>query len=254
MSYPEVLDRFIEYDRITDTLMWLSQNVRLTFVVTLHYKRKDGSRQFFHSEVSKVSNYYGVDLSRTIKRNANYYFVLDTVNAFGEGIVLRPSDVFEFITKFERELLPWFMDNGDNKTRLFSIMDDTMVIKGTYIPFVFAVSEYRHLSMIPTVLQDNNGKFKEGVTVHFNGDSNVFDLSIDQLLNLYQILKTTDMVTYASTMMNYVKTPPYGVNNFEATGLGSGMAELQQEERFENEQDKPPASSFLNNSKKVEGK
>jgi hypothetical protein len=57
---------FTEYDRITDTLMWLADNITLNFTVGLSKKAKSGERAFYHYETRYGSDKYGSPL-RSIK-------------------------------------------------------------------------------------------------------------------------------------------------------------------------------------------
>ena len=240
-------DSFLWYDRITDTLMYLSSNFSLEFVVNFASKKKDGGRSFFHSEFTKQSQYYNIDISKTIRRVHRYYYVISQKNTFGGGFVMRHSDVFILTNAFENKIMPWFF----GKTRIFDIVEDRLVIKGKYEIFMYPQSEYSYLSIAPLVREFENGQYKEGVRIFVNDQDQYFDLTLDNFLGFYHILKNTDMVTLASTMMNYVKTQPYDVNTSSMNpGLGSGM-NMEENVRgsYRNASGGLGASNFLNSTK-----
>lgn len=216
------MDDFEIYDRISDTLMRFTNRITLEFVASLSYKRKDGSRSFFHSEWEKTSKYIGTSKSRTIRRNINYYFCINEKDNLGGGLILRPQDVAIILQVFEQQVFPWFQGS----TRLFQIKDDKLVIIGKYSPAVYAQSTYNYISFTPLVYEYESGQFKEGVHVCLNRVDNCWDMTIDELYGFYYILKNTSMYNLAAEMANYVKTPPYGVNLGEIKGLGSGGAEF----------------------------
>ena len=215
------MDSFISYDRITDTMMYLSDDISLNFTVVLSRKKKDGTRKFFHSEWEKSSKYIGSDKSITIRRAFTYYFVLDIKNDFGGGIIFRPADIIPFKTVIDTNVFPWFIGN----TRVYNIIDDMLVLNGTYNPAVYTQSENKYLAMVPIVYSYDNNQYKEGVRIYISSKEVYFDLTIDQLYGFYYIITNTDMYNLASNMVNYVKTPPYGVNLGILSGLGSGRSE-----------------------------
>ena len=66
---------FTEYDRVQDTLMYLTDKIVLTFIVALSKKTLGGQRSFFHYETQYNSDSYGSQL-RSIKRNMSYYYTI----------------------------------------------------------------------------------------------------------------------------------------------------------------------------------
>lgn len=211
-------EEFDLYDRITDRILYLSSAITLDFIVNLAYKSKDGSRRFFHSEYEKTSQYVGTNKSRTITRNIKFYFALNDRESFGNGMLLRPQDVIILTTIIKDQVLPWFTGS----TRVFDIKDNRLVIKGKQKPAMYIQSEYRYLSFSPIVTEYQSGQFKEGVFVCLNTQDTNFTMSIDELYGFYYILTNTSMYNLAAELINYVKTPPYGVNLSQLQGLGSG--------------------------------
>jgi hypothetical protein len=212
------IEELLKYDRISDTILYLGPNVSLDFVVNLASKRKDGSRQFFHSEYEKPSVYRLTDISRTIRRHCRYYYVINVRNNFGAGIVLRHSDVYILTKSIENVVIPWFI----GKSRIYSIVDGKLVITGEYEPYMYPQSNYQYISMVPIVYEYENNQFKEGVRMFLSSPDLSVDLTLDDLLGLFHLLKTTDMYNLASSMMNYAKTLPYDINKSRIQGLGSG--------------------------------
>lgn len=211
--------QFDDYDRITDILMYLSDNLTLNFTVTLSRKDRNGGRSFYHYETEYTSKYIGQLRSRSIKRIMNFYFTLDNKNDFGNGFVIRVQDAFMIVTAIETQLLPLFFDA---KRRVFSIIDNRLVINKDYNKVRYAQNEYRFIIFDPIVLTYESGEYKEGVRITVNKEYT--DIDIDKFLGLYWMLKNTDMYSVACNMCTYVKTPPYNINTYTRQGLGGGGA------------------------------
>ena len=194
--------------------MWLSDNVSLTFSVSLSRKDKNGERMHYHFEYQYGSDKYGNDL-RSIKRNMNFYFVIDVKTDFSAGIMLKPQDVELVLRLLDMRVLPWFLEAG-----MFSIKDNTLVL-GTYEPVVYDKGNSKGLVFEPAVYVDPYTQLESrGIRISIIG-SESWIMSIDQFMGFYHLLRNTDMYSAACALCNYVKMPPYGVNSMSTKGLGA---------------------------------
>lgn len=241
---------YTDYDRITDILMYLSNNITLNFNVVMSKKDKNGARQYYQYEAEYVSKYIGTNKSRSIKRNMNFYFTIDNKNDFANGFILRPQDVMMLDMIISEQILPWFM----GKNRIFGIIDNVLVIKGNYTPVLYTQSEYKYLSFSPIIYSFEDGSFKEGVRICLNSESEYADIDIDKFLGFYYILKNTDMYCTACNMLTFVKQPPYGINTFSMTGLGGGYIQDTWNDTpditIDNNVSKNKKNNFLDNIKR----
>lgn len=211
---------YTDYDRITDRLMYLSSNITLNFTVTLSKKDKLGNRTHIHYETEYASKYKDQNMSRSIKRDIIYYFTLDNIQDFANGLVLFPQDIEILKMLLNQQILPWFF--GSN--RVFGIKEDKLYVKEFGNPVVYAQSDYKFVSFNPIVFEYEDGKYKEGIRIYLNNQEAFADLDIDKFMQFVNIIKCTDMYNAALSIINYVKIPPYGINNHRAVGLGSGGA------------------------------
>ena len=69
-------DDFESYDRITDTLMYLNNDITLNFTVTFAKKNRVGGRQFYHYETEYEASKYSARV-RSIKRNMTYCLIME---------------------------------------------------------------------------------------------------------------------------------------------------------------------------------
>ena len=198
--------------------MFFDNNTVLEFVVTLSSKDKNGNRLFFHSECDYDSNkYYGVDKGHSIKRRMTFYYVINDKRAFDRSFIIRPEDALMLTMIIEGQILPWYFDN---KKKIFSIVEGQLKITGTYQDIMFAKNEYSYLRLQPCVYQFEDNTYKEGIRMYVSSENTFVDMEIDKFLGLYYFLSKTDMYSVAASMVSYVKTTPYGVNTFNASGLG----------------------------------
>lgn len=213
---------FVNYDRITDNLLWLGrtgngESVYLKFVVDLVKLDQYNNERHFHSE----SKFYSKKLQRnsqSITRNYNCYFVLNA-GMDNIGCILRPSDVQLLNMLIESNIMPWFM----GETRIFGMKGDTMRVLGNYIEQTIPLNERSYIKFIPVVITfEDINSYKEGIRLELNDRNTCVDLTIDKFLELVYILRNTDMINLAAAMINYVKIPPYNINVRGEGGSYSG--------------------------------
>lgn len=228
---------YTEYDRITDTLMYLNDDVSLNFSVALSRKGRSGDRIFYHYESEFGSDKYGGKL-RSIKRIMKFYFVIDCKSDFNAGFILRPEDVEILSRILNLKVLPWYF--GTTNEAAFQIVTNNLVLTN-FQPETFVqatIYDSKAITFEPIVMVENEMETR-GVRMSLSTGP-VINMTIDKFMGFYHILTTTDMCTLAATMCNYVKIPPYGINTYTTQGLGA----------------KPPASvsgwnsnAFLDGSK-----
>lgn len=235
--------KFIEYDRVTDKLVWLSPTMSLNFVVSLASRDKQGKRKSFYFETEYPSNYIGTKIGRGIKRNMTYYFVIETQD-FGNSLVLRPRDTYFLSCSIKESILPWFFGNK----RIFKVTDDKLVIDKKYNPFIYQPDEYRYLSLTPMSIETDSG-FKEGLRMECNGE--YCDLDIDKFMDLYYTISNTDMYGAAIELINFATTAPLGANIYKPIGLGGGRLPEEdwkyEDQNIKKSSNKSGKNKFLDN-------
>ena len=207
--------KYEDYDRVVDTLLYLSDNIVLSFVTVLSSK-VNGVRRFLHSETYATNN--------SIKRSMRFYFSLDDRTSFGDGIILKPGDVQVLIMLLESKVFPWYF----SEETIYKIIDNRLNIVGVFEKVDFIQSEYKYLSFVPIVYQFSDDSYKQGIRMYINKESEFVDMDIDKFMNLYSILKNTDMYNAASNALTYAKTGQNGINVWESDvpkrGLGADLS------------------------------
>ena len=210
---------YIDYDRISDTLIYFDNGISFEFSVQLSKPDMMKNRRFFESEYSYPSKYSGRDNDHSIKRVMSYNFALNVKDNFMAGIMLRNQDVEILSRLISENVLPWFMGNS----RIFKVVDSKLTIIGNIDPVLFTQSIYKYIRFDPTVIDYNDGTFKEGVRMEISDPAIWTYVDIDKLFGLLNLLKNTDMYGAAIGLTNYAKMGPHGLssNNIKK-GLGGG--------------------------------
>lgn len=208
---------FTDYNRISDVLMYFTSTLTLNFTVSLSKKNQLGQRQFFQYETEYQSDYVGGGPLRSIKRNMNFYFTIDNREVFAGGMILRAQDVEMLMMLIQEKVLPWFF--GGSKEYAFQIIENKLVLK-EFEPVFYTQSDNKYLKFEPIVYSFEDGTFTQGVQMSLaSGD--VAPMELDKFMGFIHLLRS-DMYAVACNMVNYVKIPPYGVNEFKVAGLGTG--------------------------------
>lgn len=205
---------FIDYDKISDVLLWLEKSkYQLKFTVGLKKKDNNGNVKSFHSEYSFYNSVLDKD-SINIKREYKYFFSIEKLSGdLDDNIILKPNDMEILKIQIKDIMYPWFF----GAKNVYGIdQNNNLCLKKPVKPFQFIISSISYISFEPIVYYyENSNDAKQGVRIEINKPQNSFEISIDTFLYMTAILLNTDMVNAAMNMLNYVKTKPYGVNCIE---------------------------------------
>ena len=203
---------FLDYDKISDTIMYFTKEIYLNFCINLTRKNNNTGRiSHFHNEYGYNNDYLGKD-SRIIKRFIDAYFVINDSNDFKNNIIIRPKDIVMLRLLFNDMVLPWFIGSK----RVFKLDNiGKLVLKGKYGVAEFPLSDYKFMSFKPIVIDYEDETTKEGIRICFNSNDNYIDINIDKFLEFYYFIQYTDIYNAAISLMNYIKTQPYGENYYD---------------------------------------
>lgn len=210
---------FIDYNKISDSLMWFDSTHVLKFCVVLQKKDKKGDIVPFHKEFSFMNKSNNTE-QLTIVRDYSFYYIIEDIKNKGNftanntSILLHANDVELLRILLERNLYPWFLPptrdkifGKDNMNRL--------IVKGNQ-KVQFPVTNRSYLEFRPTIIEyENTDEQKEGVRLIMNDIDNFIDISIDKFMEFGNYIIHTDMINAAMNMLTYVKLRPYGTNLFD---------------------------------------
>lgn len=202
-----MVENFLNYDRITDTIMYFNRYITLNFCVNLTRKGKNGNMSF-HSEYEFYSENYERE-SHTIKRMIDSYFLINDSRDFNNSIIIKAQDILMLRFLLSDQLLPWFV----GKHRVFGFDNNNrLILKGKWKQQEFPLSEYKYIGFAPIILEYDDGTLKEGIRFIFNSSDNYVDIDVNKFFEFYHYIMDTNMYTTAAILLNYVKMIPYGCN------------------------------------------
>lgn len=204
---------FQDFDKITDTLLYLSNDVTLTICLQLNRKSSKDNNQIsnFHSEY----HYSGGLKGYSIKRTVQPYFAINDLKDFKNGVILKANDVWLLKMLIDNKIMPWFVGN----TRVFFFDDNKQLqIKGKWDIQEFRLSDYSFLAFAPIVIRYEDGTDKEGIRLLLNSKDRFVDITIDTFISFYYFITNTDLYNAGANMANYVKTMPYDVGMINMNG------------------------------------
>lgn len=204
---------FVDYDKITDIIMYFNSTVTFNFSVNLSRKNKNNEVVNYHSECKYTSEYLNKDCY-SIKRVIDCYFLINDMKDYKNSIIIRPKDIIMLKMLISDMIIPWFIGSK----RVFSFDNNKrLILKRKYHRAQFPVSDYKYISFIPIVLDYEDGTTKEGIRMELNSSDNYIDLDINKFLEFYYFISETDMYNAAINLLNYIVSVPHGVNMYDMT-------------------------------------
>lgn len=201
---------FIEYGRITDTLMYFDKYTTFNFTVSMIRKNKDERITYNHAEFI----YYNENLGKnmiSIKRTIDCAFTI--ANKQGLYIAIRPADMYALRLLLKTMVLPWFA----GPSRIYKNDNNNgIVLRGKYTPAEIPLSEYAFIRFIPIIYTYADESVKEGIRMYMNDEDTYVDYDINRFMEFFYYIMNTDMYTAAQNMIQYIKTEPYGTNISES--------------------------------------
>lgn len=204
---------FLDYDKITDTIMFFDQCTTFNFCVSLSRKNKNNNIVPFHSEYKYGNEYLGKE-SYSIKRNIDCYFVINDIKDYNNSVIIRPGDIIMLKMLINDLIIPWFVGTK----RLFHFDNNKrLILKGKYSRAEFPVSDYKYIAFTPIIIEYEDGTQKEGVRMELNAKDHYVDMNINKFFEFYYFVTETNMYNAATNMINYVVSVPHNVNLYDMT-------------------------------------
>lgn len=200
------------YEKISDTCLWLSGEFVLKFNVELYKKSKQGQRYNFHKEIG-----YTVDDQLRININRDFisYLSIESIKRDGAGnkvqIRIDQNNIY-FLRYRLHEVANWFISKEYES--LFIKKDRKIYITQTVEPIKIQVMFGNYIEFEPAVIT-YPGMIEEqtnGVNVYLNNDGVCFFMSVNTLLNFMYFIDTFNMYQSAQLMLNYIGRPDNGTN------------------------------------------
>ena len=211
-NYGTPVASFLEYEKISDTLLYFSSTLSLRSNVFLAKRDRNDRRMPYHVEYRYSTDRYA-DAAELIslKRDLRFCFSIEDSTDLRNGVMLHVQDVVFLRLLIEKNIFPWYM----GARKVFGKHPDTgmIIVNGTYEPQQLVISEVSYLGFVPIAIEyetEHNSIY--GIRMTMNRPDNFVDMPLDKFMQFYYFIAHTDMYNAACCMLNYVKMQPYGVN------------------------------------------
>lgn len=201
------------YDKITDKLMVLGQNVVLRFNVSLGKLDVNTKKKYdFHHEYEYQSNkYIDIDKLITIKRDFVFFLSIEEIrNLDGnkEYIMITIKDIL-LLRKQMNLVTDWFTDA--KYKNLFAWKGNKLIILGNVDPIhIYNLGTDKYLAFEPIVILYNE-VYKSGVRMYLSSNEKFVDMPLDTYMGFLYLIQEINMYEAAQVLLNYIK-PPLGTN------------------------------------------
>ena len=234
---------FLDYDKISDDLIWFDKDIVLRFNVKLASRMSDGKRRHYLKEISyKAKNYVDKDKVLTVRRHFDYYLTFDVKYEYESSIMVKAKDILNIRARLKMAT-KWFSDGAFGKDR-----KGKLHVVGSPSPIDITNLCGKYIRLEPTIVTYDNGDQIEGVRLILNGERQV-DISVEKFMEMVYIIGSIDMYNCAIGLVNYIK-PDLGKDVYEIQS-GTDDGAYTDEENVKDAEIKPYVNKATqSNSKK----
>lgn len=201
--------QYIDYDKLSDDVLFLGDDLYLRMNVTLSNK-SDDKRYHFHKEF-KYSSKYSESGLISIKRSYTYYLTLDRKTTPGGGVMIRAQDMIILREKLN-EVATWFTD-----TTVFGKRGSKLIAKKVKPVVISGLANGKFLEFDPIVIvYENTGAQSPGVRITMGSVQSAWaDIDVERFFALLYTINSFDMYLAAQNLINYLGRPNFGMNMYE---------------------------------------
>ena len=200
-----------DYEKVSDKIMFLSDEYLLKFNVELNRHVKNKKDNFYKEFGYSINGEYRVNISREFI----YYLSIESVKRSDAGrlqVKINLTDFYFFKMKLQ-EVVSWFI--SEQYKNLFAKKDNRIIIPVKVNPIVVNVSFGQYIEFEPSTTTLNNGEQLIGVRVFLSSDNVSFFMRVNTLLALNDFISYFNMYQSAQLMLNYLGRPENGTNYME---------------------------------------
>lgn len=185
-----------EYDKVSDTLMYLGSRFSVKFNVQLSTKDKYGNRKFFYSEYKYQSKYTDYGNVVSVKRNIKCFLSIEEVGNFQNNVLILRGDM-PLLRANVTTAAKWLQDKAIfdiNKGGQLAIMKD--------VSCRMQVGENAALMFEPVIIPLANGTSQQGIRVYISDIKNFVDVDARNFMEFYELIHNLDMYTAACAVIS----------------------------------------------------
>ena len=188
---------YINYEKISDQMMFLGNNVNLKFNIKLAKKGTDNRRYHFHKEYAYSSNYINADSVITIKRDFEYFLSIESLKDKEFFCMITVNDIL-LLRSILRNVSHWL----DGTIKTFAIKNNKLIVLGKHEPITMPLCTGKTLSFEPTVIVNINDVQSQGIKM---GIDNIYtNIAANTFMGFIYLINSINMFEAAQIMLNYI--------------------------------------------------
>lgn len=216
-----------DFEKIIDTVMWISNNYILKFNVILNRYNDRFGRQNYHKEImyQKSNSQYNCI---NIDRNFDYFLTIESVKKDQDGlknnVMIRNSDIY--MLKYKLSLVEqWF--TSENNKNMFAKKNNRIFMPRAVEPIKLSnLAGDKYLEWEPSIFECNNGDQLIGVNMFIGSSYDKTFIPFDRFMAFKYMIDTFNMYQNAIILLNYIGRPEVGTNMYSmADSFGENIGE-----------------------------
>ena len=206
-----------QYDRISDDLCYLSNNVILKMNVSLSRNTDNYGRVHYHKEFEYISKYNEPLI--TVRRSFDYYLSIENIKASETGekefIRIGINDII-LLRDTLKKATRWFTDKEFEN--LFVRKDGRIVMYGRPEPiYMSGLAMQKSLIFEPVVINYNED-YDIGVRIYLSSINNYADMRLNNFMGFVYLINSINLYESAQLLINYLQRPEFGTNLYSFNG------------------------------------
>ena len=203
---------FMKYDKISDDVYLLGNNVILKFNVSLSKISQDNKRFHFYKEFEYGSRAIGYPKLLTIKRSFDYYLSIENIQknkVTDEKAFIRigPYDYFKLMSQLD-QVYAWFTDK--KYKNLFASNRGKLILTNPVPESALrGYPQNKFLRFVPTIIDKTEGdtSMERGVELDLSDYNNYVVMSLDRFMGFYYTISRFNMYEAAQNLVGYLGFP-----------------------------------------------
>ena len=201
--------QYINYDKLSDDVLYLGSKTYLRIVVQLSIKKDPDKRYHFHKEYSYYSKYSENGKLNSMRRSFEYFLTIEKTDMGLNGIMIRTQDMILFKKKLW-DVSKWFEKD------VFVIKKKHLIVLPTEPIVLDGLAGGKYIKFEPIVLKwEDTNKEDTGLRITLGDPSIFIDITPDRFFSLLYTIDTFNMYEAASLLVNYLGRPSFGFNMVE---------------------------------------
>lgn len=205
---------YSSYEKITDDLYWLSNNLLLRFnVILAYYDKETNKRSIFHKEFKYPSSKTPYNYLKTIRRSFDFYLSLETYYKKNEEekifIPIKVQDIISLRMGLQT-VFNWF--NDKQYEGLYATRNGKLIITSPTPNYIISqLPGGSYIEFKPIIIEKATGVDDKEPGIYMGLSDNFgIRLTLNKFIGFKYIIDSINMYESAQLMLNYLGRPELG--------------------------------------------